>query len=51
MEFGFTDVAENDWFYSAVRFVTGEGLFNGASDEAFSPNMSMTCAMLVTVLA
>ena len=46
----FTDVHETDWFYNDVLFVYEEGLFAGTSDTTFSPNTSMTRAMLVTVL-
>ncbi len=46
----FTDVHETDWFYNDVLFVYEEGLFAGTSDTTFSPNASMTRAMLVTVL-
>ena len=46
----FEDVTTNDWFYDDVAFVYGEGLFAGTSSTAFSPNASMTRAMLVTVL-
>ena len=46
----FTDVPENTWYYNAVSFVTASGLFNGTSETTFSPNASMTRAMLVTVL-
>ena len=46
----FTDVRESDWFYGDVAFAYENGLFAGTSDTTFSPNASMTRAMLVTVL-
>ena len=46
----FTDVRESDWFYDDVVFAYENGLFSGTSDTTFSPNASMTRAMLVTVL-
>lgn len=47
----FTDVAESDWFYPHVAYVHQKGLFAGTSDTAFSPNVTMSRAMLWTVLA
>ena len=46
----FTDVRRSDWFYEDVAFAYENGLFSGTSDTMFSPNASMTRAMLVTVL-
>ena len=46
----FTDVHESDWFYKDVAFAYENGLFAGTSDTTFSPNTSMTRAMLVAVL-
>ena len=46
----FTDVRESDWFYDDVVFAYENGLFAGTSDTTFTPNASMTRAMLVTVL-
>ena len=46
----FTDVRRSDWFYEDVAFAYENGLFAGTSDTTFSPNASMTRAMLVTVL-
>ena len=47
---GFQDVGQNDWFASAVRYVTGKSLMNGESTTAFAPNENMSRAMLATVL-
>lgn len=46
----FTDVSTSDWFYDDVAFVYKNGLFSGTDSRSFSPNASMTRAMLVTVL-
>jgi hypothetical protein len=47
----FTDVKSGDWFYDDVAFVYGYGLFKGTSATTFSPNLPMTRAMWITVLA
>ena len=44
------DVKEDDWFADAVHFVVSHELMNGVDRYEFAPNMSMTRAMLVTVL-
>ena len=46
----FTDISTSDWFYDDVAFVYENGLFSGTDSRSFSPNASMTRAMLVTVL-
>ena len=46
----FTDVSTSEWFYDDVAFVYKNGLFSGTDSRSFSPNASMTRAMLVTVL-
>ena len=46
----FSDVKTDDWYYNAVYYATTNGLFSGTSDTAFSPNISMTRGMFVTVL-
>lgn len=50
VELPFTDVQETDWFYNAVSCAYVNGLFNGTSNTTFSPNDTMTRAMLATVL-
>jgi hypothetical protein len=47
----FADVTAGAWYADAVRFVSSRELFTGTTDSAFGPNMSMTRAMLVTVLS
>lgn len=46
----FVDVAEGVWYYDAVKYVYTEKLFNGTDETTFSPEGTMTRAMLVTVL-
>ncbi len=46
----FTDVKATDWFYNAVKTVFEKGILTGTSDTEFSPNLSVTRAMAVTVL-
>ena len=46
----FTDVNSNKWYYAAVDYAVGEGLFSGTSAVTFAPNGSMTRGMFVTVL-
>lgn len=46
----FTDVAESDWSYEAVKFVSDKGLINGTGDGAFSPNVTATRSMFATIL-
>lgn len=47
----FNDVNENDWFYGAVEYVHDNGLMNGVSENEFAPQMKLTRAMMVSVLA
>lgn len=47
----FKDVPQNSWFASAVQYVTSNSLMNGTSTTAFSPSATMSCGMLMTVLA
>lgn len=47
----FTDVKPGQWYYSAVEYVTQEGLFSGTSASTFAPNQAMTRGMFVMVLA
>lgn len=46
----FNDVSTNDWFASAVDYVTGKGMMNGTADNTFSPKANTTRGMVVTVL-
>lgn len=48
----FTDIAPNAWYYDAVAYVCQKGLMNGTKkDVQFSPEATMTRAMVMTVLA
>lgn len=46
----FTDVKKTDWFYDAVQYAYGNGIFSGTSATTFEPNGTMTRGMFVTVL-
>lgn len=46
----FTDVASGSWYEKAVEYVTRSNLMSGTGSNKFSPDSSMTRAMLVTVL-
>lgn len=46
----FHDVPASNWAYNAVSFASGHELFNGTSENAFSPDTSMTRGMLAVVL-
>ena len=47
---GYTDVAADAWYADAVAYVSAQGLMIGTSSGAFSPDTTMSRAMLVTVL-
>lgn len=47
----FTDVPETHWAYDYVEQVYREGLMNGTSSTTFSPDMTLTRGMFVTILA
>ncbi len=46
----FTDLAEDDWYYEAVRFVQEQGLMNGYSDGRFGPNDTLSRGQLAQIL-
>ena len=46
----FKDVMDDNWFFDAVCYVYDSGLFKGTADDMFSPDVTMTRAMFVTVL-
>lgn len=48
--FPFKDVALEDWFYEAIKYAYENDLFEGTSSTTFTPNGTMTRAMMVTVL-
>ena len=45
----FTDVAEEDSFYDAVRYVYAHAIMNGTASNTFSPHQSITRGMIVTM--
>lgn len=47
----FQDVPDWAWFNGAVQFTASRELMAGTSENTFSPGMSMSRAMLMTVLA
>ena len=46
----FTDVNADDWFSDVVRYVYEQGLMTGTSDREFSPNLTTTRGMIVSIL-
>ena len=46
----FSDVRPSDWYHNAVNYVCENGLMNGTSDTAFSPNATTSRGMIVTIL-
>ena len=46
----FTDVSDRDWFYDDVISMYEKGLMGGTSDTAFSPDLTTTRGMIVTIL-
>ena len=46
----FTDVNDNDWFFDVVRYVYEQGLMTGTSATEFSPNLTTTRGMIVSIL-
>ena len=46
----FTDVCQSDWFYDDVQYVYENGLMKGTATDQFSPKMSTTRGMIVTIL-
>ena len=49
-ELPFIDVRGDDWFYDDVAYVYENGLMNGTSETTFSPYISTTRGMIVTIL-
>jgi flavodoxin len=47
---GYSDVAANAWYAEAAQYCRENGLMNGTGGDAFSPDDTMTRAMLATVL-
>lgn len=47
----FADVPNTHWAFDAINFVVDKKIFTGTSETTFSPESSMTRAMILTVLA
>ena len=46
----FSDMAEDDWYYDAVAYVAENGIMSGTDGSRFSPNGTLTRAMLSQIL-
>jgi hypothetical protein len=46
----FLDIKASDWFYGDVEYVHTNGLMNGTGAAAFSPDVKISRAMIVTIL-
>lgn len=46
----FTDVPAGSWYYDAVQYVYEEGLMGGTGNNRFSPDLTTSRAMIVTIL-
>lgn len=47
----FTDVVQGSWYDECVNFVYSKGIMTGTSETTFAPNVAMTRAMTVTIIA
>ena len=47
---GFADVSADAWYVGSVAYVQEQGLMSGTSETLFSPDLSMSRAMLATTL-
>ena len=46
----FSDVKETDWFHDAVQYTYENQLMSGTGEETFSPHITATRGMIVTIL-
>ncbi len=46
----FVDVAEDAWYYEAVKYVYENGLMIGTADDTFAPNSTLSRAMVAQIL-
>ncbi|OUP59405.1 Ig-like domain-containing protein [Butyricicoccus pullicaecorum] len=46
----FADVADDSWYADAVQYVFENGMMSGTSETTFSPNLTTTRGMIVTIL-
>lgn len=49
-ELPFSDVSGDDWYFGAVRYVYENGMMNGTGSGLFSPMLTTSRAMIVTIL-
>ena len=49
-ELPFNDVQEDDWYYQSVLYVYNEGLMTGTAADTFSPGLTTTRGMIVSIL-
>ena len=47
---GFTDVADGDWYATAVNWAAASGITSGTGDGNFSPNTAITREQLAAIL-
>lgn len=47
---GFTDVADNDWYATAVNWAASVGVVNGYEDNTFRPNAPITREQMAAIL-
>ena len=47
---GFSDVAADDWYATAVNWAAANGIVNGISDDTFAPNDPITREQLAAML-
>ncbi len=46
----FKDVTNADWFYDAVSYIANAGLMKGTDAGTFSPDLSTTRGMIITII-
>lgn len=46
----FTDVAENAWYYQAVKYAVEKGLMSGTGDTTFAPGLTLSRSMIAQML-
>jgi len=47
----FADISSDSWYYAYVRFAYTNRLMNGTGNGEFSPNINLSRAMIITILA
>ena len=47
---GFTDVADSDWYATAVNWAAGVGIVSGFGDGTFQPNAAITREQMASIL-